>query len=129
MSDQPQVIYVKQSGNGFAVTALVLGLAGICLAGIAIGFMFGWLFGILAVTFGLIGRRKAKRDPQAGRKTMATWGVVLGILAFACGCWGYATVSNAFDDVEKSLNETSQSLDAQSRCIERAADADEMMDC
>jgi hypothetical protein len=60
---------------------------------------------------GLVARRRAIRFPEIRRKTMATWGVILGIASFGLGCVGYGIVYNAVDDLDKSLNETSQQLD------------------
>ncbi|MDQ3741029.1 MAG: DUF4190 domain-containing protein [Actinomycetota bacterium] len=110
------VVYV-QSGNGVAVGALVCGIIGTVLGLIPILFIVAWALGITAFVLGLAGRRKAKRNPHAGRKTMATWGVVLGVASFALGCAGVAIVNDAFSDVESGLNclaeaETAQEIEA-----------------
>ncbi len=66
--------FVAQRGNGMAVAALVLGLVSIVL-------MCIWYIaipcGILAVIFGIIGRKNASEG--ASGRGMATAGLILGI--------------------------------------------------
>lgn len=96
-----KVVYVEHRSNGFAVASLAAGIAGLLFGlGPAIGYVMALALGALALVFGLIGRNKAKRDPAIGRKTMATWGVVLGIMAFGLGIAGAVTVEDAVDDLQ-----------------------------
>ncbi len=53
--------------NGFSITALVLGIAGIALG--------QWLLSVAAVVFGFVARN---REPSA--RLMANWGLVLGFV-------------------------------------------------
>lgn len=53
--------------NGFSITALVLGIAGIALG--------QWLLSIAAIVFGFIARN---REPSG--RLMANWGLVLGFV-------------------------------------------------
>jgi hypothetical protein len=53
--------------NGFSITALVLGIAGIALG--------QWLLSVGAVVFGFVARSK---EPSA--RLMANWGLVLGLV-------------------------------------------------
>ncbi|MFB8103857.1 MULTISPECIES: DUF4190 domain-containing protein [Streptomyces] len=64
------------SGNGFAVTALVLGLLACLFFWTVVG---GLLLGLLALVFGILGALRARRG-QAPRKGMAITGAVLGAL-------------------------------------------------
>lgn len=101
-----QVIYVEKAGNGLAVAALVTGIVGLVLALIPLLFFVGWGLGITAFVLGLVARSKAKK-PGIGRKTMATWGVVLGLLSFGMGSVGYSVIAGAADE----LNQTANCLD------------------
>jgi hypothetical protein len=58
--------------SGKAVTALVLGIAGIILLPI--------ICSTLAIIFGSIARGETRRDPSLGGRGMATAGLVLGII-------------------------------------------------
>lgn len=57
--------------NGMGTAALILGIVSL--------FCFGFVTGVLAVIFGAIGIQKANNG-QATNKTMAMWGLVLGIV-------------------------------------------------
>lgn len=106
---QERVVYIeREPSNGLAVAALVCGIVGLVLALIPFLFFVGWALGITAFVLGLIARSRAKKHPLLGRKTMATWGVVLGILSFGMGCVGYAIVVNAFDDLDQDLQQLDQ---------------------
>lgn len=65
--------------SGFAITALVCGIVGIVL----VIFFVGWILGIIAIVFGVLGRKRADSASSGGRKGMATAGLVLGIIAVA----------------------------------------------
>lgn len=54
--------------------------------------------------FGILGWRRANRDPAAGRKGMAVAGTILGVVAIALGIAGIAIVSDAVDDLDRDLN-------------------------
>lgn len=62
--------------NGFAVTALVLGLLACLFFWTVVG---GLLLGLLAVVFGILGALRA-RQGRAPRRVMAIVGAVLGAL-------------------------------------------------
>jgi hypothetical protein len=65
--DAPATPAPVATTNGFSITALVLGIAGIALG--------QWLLAVGAIVFGFVARSK---EP-AGR-LMANWGLVLGIV-------------------------------------------------
>jgi len=101
----PQVVIVKQAGNGFAVTALVLGLIGAVVGLIPIFFLGAWLLGVLAIIFGFAGRSRVKRDPEAGRAGMALAGIILGVIAIVLGIIGVSVVNNAVDEFDRDLQQ------------------------
>src|SRR5437764_13179001 len=103
-----QFVYVEHRGNGLAVASLVCGIVGFVLGLIPILFFVAWTLGPTAFILGLVGRGRAKRNHSAGRKTMATWGVVLGIAALGIGIAGYAIVTNVLDTANNGLNRTAQ---------------------
>ncbi len=64
-------------GNGVAVAALALGLAGL------IGFLTTFLLGVLAIpaiVLGVMGRRRVARGETSRHRGLATAGVVLGVI-------------------------------------------------
>lgn len=74
--------------NGLAVTALVCGIVGAVLGVLPFTFFVGWILGIIAIVFGVLGRRRFDRDPAVGRKGMATAGIVLGFFTvIVCLVW------------------------------------------
>ena len=103
--------YVEQRGNGLAVAGLVIGLVGFVLGLIPILFFIAWAAGITAFVLGIVARRRAAQRPEVGRKTMATWAIVLGILSFGIGIAGYAILNDAFTSAEDELNTLGECLD------------------
>jgi hypothetical protein len=98
-----ETVYIERRGNGFAVAALAAGIVGLLFGlGPAILYVVPLAMGALALVFGLIGRRRANREPAIGRKAMATWGVALGIA-------GAITVENAVDDLGDELEQIDSS--------------------
>src|SRR5689334_14314184 len=73
--------------NGFATTALALGIVGVGFGLTVLFSLLATIFGALAVIFGVIGVVRARK----GRATdggMAAIGVVAGLLAVALGIAG-----------------------------------------
>ena len=68
--------YGRQTSNGMGVAALVLGIVSLAVC------YGGFVTGVLAIIFGAIGMQKANRG-EATNKTMAMWGLILGIVAIA----------------------------------------------
>jgi hypothetical protein len=119
------VVYVERRGNGLAIAALVTGLVGLAVGLIPILFFVAWAAGITAFVLGLIARRRATREPEVGRKKMATWGTALGVLSIAIGIAGYAIVNDAFTDLDNELDSLAgNSEDPQSIADESQADSD-----
>lgn len=110
------------ASNGFAVTALVLGIVGVVFGLVPFLFFLAWILGVLGLVFGVLGRSRATKDPRAGKKVMATWGAALGTVAIALGVAGIVIVNNAVDHVSKKLNGLSD-------CIDNADTAAEINDC
>ena len=63
----PAVAAPTTTTNGFSITALVLGIAGIALG--------QWLLSVAAIVFGFVARN---REPSA--RLTANWGLVLGFV-------------------------------------------------
>ncbi|WP_051393430.1 hypothetical protein [Glycomyces arizonensis] len=82
---------VQKQGNGFGVTALVLGIIGLVFAVIpVINILTAIPLGVLALIFGIIALAKAGSRGGKGKGTGGT-GLVLGILAI-----GGAVLMNAW---------------------------------
>ncbi|MGO8687118.1 MAG: DUF4190 domain-containing protein [Candidatus Dormibacteria bacterium] len=92
--DQP--FPYQQTGNGVALTSMVLGLVGVVLSWLPI---FDFVFAVLAIVFGTLGISSADRRGGAG-KGMAVAGVVLGVvtLAISIAMWVfiYATLNSCY---------------------------------
>lgn len=102
---RPQQAATPIFRNGFATTALALGIVGI---GFSLTVLFGLLatiFGAFAVLFGVIGVVRARK----GRATdggMAAIGMVAGILAVALGIVGMITVPSALAPLGQAWSAT-----------------------
>ena len=103
VEDQPQqVVYVERQDNGMATASLVLGIIGLVLGLVPLTGFIAIICGLLAVIFGSVGRKNAKKE-GVGRKTMATWGLVLGAAALALGIWGLVIVFTSVSTLEQEL--------------------------
>ena len=92
-----------------AVAALVCGIIGVVIGLVPILFVGAFVLGVLAL--GLVGRGRAKREPAVGRKTMATWGAALGVVAVILGFVGVAIVDDAPEDLDRDLEKIERDLD------------------
>ena len=90
-----------------AVAALVLGLVGSVFGLIPLTFWIALPCGILAVIFGVVGRRRAKEPGRSGGG-MAIAGLILGLIAVALGIAGIAIIGDAVDDLDRDLEELEQ---------------------
>ena len=81
-----------QTGNGYAVTALVLGLISLFLSWFP---GVDWVLGALAIIFGAVGISTARRRGGAGRG-MAIAGLVLGVVTVVLGLIFYAVIYAGF---------------------------------
>ncbi|CAL9319742.1 DUF4190 domain-containing protein [Streptomyces sp. R02] len=100
--------------NGFGIAALVLGIVGALLFWTAIG---GIVLGLLAVIFGVLGFRRARRG-AATNGTMAVIGAVLGALALVVSsvllALGVAVVnSDEFKDYQDCVEHANSQSDRQ----------------
>jgi hypothetical protein len=105
-----------------AVTALVLGIIGVAAGLVPLLFFLGWILGVLAIVFGAIARSRATKNPAVGRKTMATWGLGLGVAAIVAGVIGVTIFSSAVHDVSHSLRRYGD-------CLRDAHTQREIQDC
>ncbi|THV34706.1 DUF308 domain-containing protein [Glycomyces buryatensis] len=110
---------VKQ-GNGFGVTALVLGIFAILGFWLPLINISSIVLGALAIVFAIIGFAVARKREGAGNATAAT-GLVLGILAvgFALG-WKIVIFDSAAEEAEQEC------LDAGASVEECASEAEEL---
>ena len=70
----------QPASNGMATTGGVLGIVGFVLGWIPlIGWLFGFVLGILAIVFSSVGMARAGRLPEATGRGLAIAGLVLGI--------------------------------------------------
>jgi hypothetical protein len=105
----PRVVYVERRSNTMAAVALALGIAGIaCGLAMFIIFPLAWALGGAAIVLGFVARGRAKRDPELGRQTMATWAVICGLVSIALGTVGAVVVNNAANELDQSLEELEQ---------------------
>jgi hypothetical protein len=79
----------ESEGGGDAILALIpyknpKALAGYYCGFVAIIPVLGLPFAIVAITFGILGLRRAARYPEAKGMVHAVIGIVLGMLSLAC---------------------------------------------
>ncbi|WP_267244580.1 DUF4190 domain-containing protein [Streptomyces sp. PR69] len=84
--------------NGMGVTAMVLGILSVCL--FCLYGIVGLILGVLALIFGILGRKKAQRG-EATNGGMALAGIILGSIGMLLGAvmigllaWGITTAIN-----------------------------------
>jgi len=94
--------------NGLAVAVLVLGIVGVVAGLIPILFIVAFACGALAVALGIPAVRAGR---LRGRRVMAWIGLALGVVAIVLGGVGVAIVSDAFEDVDRELDQLQQELD------------------
>jgi uncharacterized membrane protein len=74
------VTYQRNSNNGVALAAVILGAIGAALSLIPIlGVFLCWVPAILGIIFGFVGLSNAKKL-NGLRKNVALWGVILGFV-------------------------------------------------
>ncbi len=105
------VVAAAAPGNGLAVAALVCGIVGAVFGLIPFTFWLAWILGVLATVFGAVGRRKADREPEAGRRSMATAGLILGIVSIALGIVGVVVLTTLINDVGNGFDELQRCLE------------------
>ena len=102
--DQPQFGYVPYArsapsaapaGNVLAIPGLVLGIVGAVVGLAPLLYKVALACGILAFTFGILGRRPSTRAGAPNRR-MATAGIILGVIAVGLGIFGAILVAGAF---------------------------------
>ncbi|WP_026924054.1 DUF4190 domain-containing protein [Glycomyces arizonensis] len=86
----------QKRSNGFAVTALVLGIIALVLAFIPIVNIVSFFLAALAIIFGIIGLVASGRRHSG--KGMSITGIVLGVVALAVAILMYVLVYNAAED-------------------------------
>lgn len=96
----PAPILVAGS-NGLATAALVCGIVGSAVGLIPLLFLPALTLGILGLTLGGMGRRRA-RGVGVGRR-VATWAVVLGLVSVTLGCVGLVIVDKAVTDFRSEV--------------------------
>jgi len=89
--------------NGLGIAALCCGIAGILLGQVPLLFLGSGALGILAVVFGIIGIRRARRR-QASNRAMAVTGVVTGVIALALAIWGVSIIVSGMNTVSGELD-------------------------
>ncbi len=78
---QPQTTGSKPPTSGLAITALVLGLVGICVSFIPVIGLIGIPVALAAIITGGIGLSQIGKNPGLGGKGMAVAGLILGIIS------------------------------------------------
>ncbi len=73
----PPLAAAAAAGNGFSIASLVLGIVGLVLT---ITFVVGLICDVLAVVFGALGRTKAREAGSPHTASLATAGMILGLV-------------------------------------------------
>jgi hypothetical protein len=91
----------RPTGNGFAIASLVLGIIWVCGLG-----------SLLAIIFGVIALRQAKRGPISGAaKGMAAAGIVLGSFGVVGTVAAIAVIATQADDVVRTSDDEKNDVD------------------
>jgi len=109
MSDQPEreIVYHKEVKNSMATAALVLGIIALVLSWIPIINNAGIICGILAVIFGFVGYRRAKRIDGIG-KGAALAGIICGALGVVIA---FAVIAAVTEELDKIIDELERDLE------------------
>ncbi len=86
-------------GNGWGITALVLGIVAVVFSFIPVMGMLAFVLGPLAVLFGIIGVTR-----KFAKKGAAVAGLVLGILSIVIAAIWMAVLSAAVSSADQALN-------------------------
>lgn len=105
-----RVVVLRQPGSGFAVASVTLAICGIGFGLVPVLFPVAAVFGVLAIVYGALGRRKG-RDARG----LATAGLALGALSMVVAVVGGVLVLRAADWVRAEIGD----LDAE---IEKLTD-------
>jgi hypothetical protein len=101
--------------NGYGIAAMVLGIVGVCLFCL---YGFGAILGILAIVFGVLGRKRVQRG-EATNSGQALAGIVLGIASIVITAvviglliWAFNTgQGSGYDEFEEVVYATSLVFD------------------
>ena len=98
-----------QQGAGMAITAMVLGIAALVLCWSAFG---GLVLGLLAVVFGIVALRRARRG-EAGGQGRAIAGLITGAIGLVLGAvflfvWINLFTSSGFGDLVSCVRDAGQ---------------------
>lgn len=103
----PQAPHVA-ARNGLGTAALILGIIGTLSGLIPLFFWLAGILGVIALILGLVGRGRVKRG-EANNKGVTTTGAILGLAALILSVVGavitFTAVSDAVDEIDKSLQE------------------------
>jgi len=84
---------------------------GTILGFFAITAVIAIILGILAIIFGIIGRRRADANPSVGRRGMGTAGLILGIISLIGGLLWVAAFGALVNDANDNLDDLDQQLE------------------
>jgi hypothetical protein len=89
--------------NGLGVAALACGLTGILFGQVPLLFLGSGALGVLAIVFGVIGIRRARRG-RASNRAMAVTGLVTGVVASGLAIWGVVIIMSGLNTVGAELD-------------------------
>ena len=92
-----------QPKNGLGVAGMVCGIVGIVLAFIPFAFFIALPLGLLAMVFGGIGIRRARRG-EATNQGMAITGLITGLIALIVSIIAFAAMNSAINAVDNAVN-------------------------
>ncbi|WP_432096564.1 DUF4190 domain-containing protein [Streptomyces sp. bgisy100] len=109
----PYPMQAPQPRNGMGTAALILGLVGVVLGLFIILFWLSWLPALLAVAFGAIGLRHARKG-LATNKALAVSGLALGVVGLliaACSAvFTVVTVQHVVDDSRAKVKKEAEKV-------------------
>ena len=94
----PQSPPQAEPRNGFAIVALVVGIAGLVFGLIPLTGFIAVILGATGLIFGLTNIGRIRRRVSTARK-MTWFGSILSALALALGVWGMIIVADTFSQL------------------------------
>jgi len=106
----PPVYRPIEPGRGLSIAALVCGIVGTVFGLVPITYLIALACGLTAVVLGAIAWRARKGQAHL-RRTMAAWGIALGVVALVFGVAGAVIVADAVNEFDREMTELENDLE------------------
>ena len=101
-----RTVVVRQPGSGFAVASFTLAVCGVGFGLVPVLFPVALVFGVLAVAYGVLGRRRGREV-----RGLALAGLLLGVVSLAVAVVGGVLVMKAVDWIRDETDDLDAEVD------------------